>query len=119
VPFVFVLDPQGVGLLMKFPKDGSVWDIVLITLKTAAGLGALAAAAQNWALRQNTLFERLLWTLAGFLLVFPSLIEAGVEGISGLDVPHPAPFGLAIVVTLLLKQWRSRELPNDQLKQIG
>jgi TRAP transporter 4TM/12TM fusion protein len=119
VPFVFVLDPQGVGLLMKFPKDGTVWDIVLITLKTAAGLGALAAAAQNWALRQNTLIERVLWTLAGFLLVFPSLIEAAVEGVSGLDVPHPAPFGLAIVVTLLLKQWRSRELPKDQLKQIG
>ena len=31
VPFVFVLDPQGVGLLMKIPKDGSVWDILLIT----------------------------------------------------------------------------------------
>src|SRR5215208_4471628 len=56
VPFVFVLDPQGIGLLMKIPKDGSVWDIVLITLKTAAGLGALAAAAQNWALRRNTAF---------------------------------------------------------------
>ena len=25
VPFVFVLDPQGVGLLMKIPKDGSVY----------------------------------------------------------------------------------------------
>ena len=24
VPFVFVLDPQGVGLLMKIPKDGIV-----------------------------------------------------------------------------------------------
>jgi TRAP-type uncharacterized transport system fused permease subunit len=109
VPFVFVLDPQGVGLLMKIPKDGSVWDIVLITLKTAAGLGALAAAAQNWALRQNTLFERLLWTLAGFLLVFPSLIEAFVERITGLDVPHPAPLGLAIVAALLIKQYKSRE----------
>ena len=35
VPFVFVLDPQGVGLLMKIPKDGSVYDIIWITLKTA------------------------------------------------------------------------------------
>ena len=24
VPFVFVLDPQGVGLLLKIPKDGSL-----------------------------------------------------------------------------------------------
>ena len=29
VPFVFVLDPNGIGLLMKVPKDGSVLDIVL------------------------------------------------------------------------------------------
>jgi TRAP transporter 4TM/12TM fusion protein len=107
VPFVFVLDPQGVGLLMKIPKDGSVWDIVLVTLKTAAGLGALAAAAQNWALRQNTAVERALWLLAGLLLVFPSLIEAFAERISGYDVPQPAPLGLAIVVLLLLKQFKS------------
>jgi len=105
VPFVFVLDPQGVGLLMKIPKDGSVWDIVLITAKTAAGLAALAAGAQNWALRKNTPAERALWVLAGLLLVFPSLLEAMAEAISGHDVPHPAPFGLAIAAALLLKQY--------------
>jgi TRAP transporter 4TM/12TM fusion protein len=105
VPFVFVLDPLGVGLLMKIPKDGSVWDIVLITAKAAAGLAALACAAQNWALRQNTLAERLLWLLAGLLLVFPSLIEAVAETITGYDVPHPAPFGLAIAAAMLLKQY--------------
>jgi TRAP-type uncharacterized transport system fused permease subunit len=105
VPFVFVLDPLGVGLLMKIPKDGSTWDIVLITAKAAAGLGALACAAQNWALRQNTLVERGLWLLAGLLLVFPSLLEATAETISGYDVPHPAPFGLAIGIALLLKQY--------------
>jgi len=113
VPFVFVLDPQGVGLLMKIPKDGSVWDIVIVTAKTAAGLAALAAAAQNWALRQNTPVERLLWLLAGLLLVFPSLIEALAERITGLDVPHPAPLGLAIAAVLLLKQWRSRDLAKQ------
>src|SRR5437667_119828 len=107
VPFVFVLDPQGVGLLMKIPKDGSVWDIVIVSLKTAAGLGALAAAAQNWGLRQNTPVERLLWLLAGLLLVFPSLIEALAERITGMDVPQPAPLGLAIAAVLLLKQWRT------------
>jgi TRAP transporter 4TM/12TM fusion protein len=105
VPFIFVLDPLGVGLLMKIPKDGSAWDIVLVTAKAAAGLGALACAAQNWALRQNTLLERGLWLLAGLLLVFPSLLEAMAETISGYDVPHPAPFGLAIGIALLLKQY--------------
>jgi TRAP-type uncharacterized transport system fused permease subunit len=104
VPFVFVLDPQGVGLLMKIPKDGSIYDIIWITLKTGIGLGALAAAAQNWALRRNTTGERVLWLLSGLLLVFPSLIEALAEAITGLDVPYPAPFGLALGVALLLKQ---------------
>jgi TRAP transporter 4TM/12TM fusion protein len=107
VPFVFVLDPKGVGLLMSIPKDGSVWDIVLITAKTGAGLACLAAAAQNWALRQNTRAERGLWAFAGLLLVFPSLIEAIAESISGYDVPHPAPLGLAIAAALLLKQYFS------------
>src|SRR5215471_3115302 len=105
VPFVFVLDPQGIGLLMKIPKDGSVWDIFIVTAKTAVGLAALAAAAQNWALRQNTAIERVLWLLAGLLLVFPSPLEALAEGASGYDVPHPAPLGLVIAVALLLKQY--------------
>jgi TRAP transporter 4TM/12TM fusion protein len=104
VPFVFVLDPQGIGLLMKLPKDGSIYDIVWITVKTAIGLGALAAAAQNWALRRNTLTERVLWLLCGLLLVFPSLLEGMLEGISGLDIPHPVPFGFALGAALLLKQ---------------
>ena len=104
VPFVFVLDPQGIGLLMKIPKDGSIYDIIWITLKTGIGLGALAAAAQNWALRRNTHAERALWLLCGLLLVFPSLLEALAEAITGLDVPHPAPFGLALGAALLLKQ---------------
>src|SRR5205807_1078516 len=105
VPFVFVLDPLGVGLLMHIPKDGSIWDIVLITAKAAAGLAALACAAQNWALRRNTSLERALWLLAGLLLVFPSLLEAGAESITGYDVPHPAPFGFVIGAALLLKQY--------------
>ena len=101
----FILDPDGVGLLMKIPKDGTFWAIILITLKTAAGLGALAAAAQNWALRRNTVVERVLFVLSGLLLVFPSLLEALAERISGFDVPHPAPFGLAIAAAVLLKQY--------------
>jgi TRAP transporter 4TM/12TM fusion protein len=105
VPFVFILDPDGVGLLLTVPKGGSGWSIVLITLKTAAGLACLAAAAQNWALRKNTPMERVLWVIAGLLLVFPSLLEPLAEKISGYDVPHPAPIGLAIAALVLLKQY--------------
>src|ERR1700681_2758429 len=111
VPFVFVLDPLGVGLLMKIPKDGSVADIFIITLKTAAGLAALAAGAQNWALRRNTFAERALWILAGLLLVFPSLIEATAEELSGYDLPHPAPFGLVLMAAVLVRQYMTRSGP--------
>ncbi len=65
VPFVFVLDPQGLGLLLKIPPGGSVYDIIWITAVTGIGLAALAAAAQGWALRRTFLVERLLFGLSG------------------------------------------------------
>jgi len=109
VPFVFVLDPDGIGLLLKMPKDGTVWNIIWITFKTAIGLAALAVAAQNWAFHRTAMWERAAWLIAGLLLVFPSLLEALAETITGYDFPSPAPFGLAITATLLLKQkyWRA------------
>ena len=105
VPFVFVCDPLGIGLLMKIPKDGSIIDIIWITAITGAGLGALSVAAQSWALRRTTLVERGLFLFTGLLLVFPSLLEAMAESITGLDIPHPAPFGLALGAGLLIWQW--------------
>jgi len=106
VPFVFVLDPQGLGLLMKIPKGGSVYDILWITAVTGAGLAALAAAAQGWAIRRTPAIERLLFGLAGLLLVFPSLLEALFELVTGLDIPYPVPFGLTLGIVLLLWQWK-------------
>src|SRR5581483_7319481 len=104
VPFVFVLDPQGIGLLLKIPPGGSWVDIVLITLKAAAGLAALAAAAQGWALRRTTPTERVLLTIAGLFLVFPSLLEALLEAAIGRDIDYTATFGLALAIAVLLKQ---------------
>ena len=112
VPFVFVLDPQGIGLLLKIPKDGSWVDIVLITGKTALGLAALAAAAQGWALRKTTTAERVLLVLAGLFLVFPSLLEALIEAIIGRDISYTATFGLAIAAAVLLKQ-RMQPAPSQ------
>ena len=106
VPFVFVLDPLGIGLLMNIPKGGSWLDVVWITAITAAGLGALSVAAQSWALRHTTPVERFLFLISGLLLVFPSLLEALLELITGLDIPHPAPFGLVLGAALLLWQWQ-------------
>jgi TRAP-type uncharacterized transport system fused permease subunit len=105
VPFAFVLVPDGVGLLLKVPTGGSWVNIVWITFVTAAGLAALASAAQGWALRRITGTERGVLILSGLLLVFPSLLEAILERITGLDIPYPAPFGLALGAALLLWQW--------------
>lgn len=104
VPFVFVLDPQGIGLLLKMPKDGTVVDIIWITFKTATGLLMLAAAAQNWALRRNTPFERGLFLVGGLLLVFPSLMEALAEAVSGRDIAYTAQVGLVLAAAVLIKQ---------------
>ena len=104
VPFVFVLDPQGVGLLLKLPAGGNAIDIVWITVKTAAGLTCLAFAAQNWALRHTILVERLLFLLAGLLLIFPSLLEAFAEAIIGRDIAYTATAGFVIAAALLLRQ---------------
>ena len=122
VPFVFVLDPQGIGLLLKLPKDGSWIDIVLITGKTALGLAALAAAAQGWALRRTTTAERLLLVLAGLFLVFPSLLEALMEVMIGRDISYTATFGLAIAIAVLLKQRMQPEGPrrtSDNRAKLG
>ena len=112
VPFVFVLDPQGIGLLLKIPKDGSWIDIVLVTAKATLGLAALAAAAQGWALRKTTLVERLLLALAGLFLVFPSLLEALMEAVIGRDIDYTATFGLAIGAAVLLRQRMTLAAPR-------
>lgn len=116
VPFVFVLDPQGLGLLLQLPKGGSWVDIVLITLKAAVGLGALACAAQGWALRRTTSLERSLLTLAGLFLVFPSLLEAVIEAAIGRDISYTAAIGVLLFAIVLLKQ---RLQPGLQMQASG
>ncbi|MBX9773365.1 MAG: TRAP transporter fused permease subunit [Xanthobacteraceae bacterium] len=105
VPFVFVLDPQGIGLLLELPNNGSWVDIVQITVKTGLGLAALASAAQGWALRKTTRAERLLLLLAGLLMTFPGLLEALMEAIIGRDIDYTATFGILIGAAVVIKQW--------------
>ncbi len=116
VPFVFVLDPQGLGLLLKIPDGGSWVDVVLITMKATVGLGALACAAQGWALRRTTALERILLTLAGLFLIFPSLLEALVEAAIGRDISYTAGIGVVLFVIVLLKQ---RLQPEPQIQASG
>lgn len=75
LPFMFVLDPSGTGLLL----DGSFknlanadWvSIALVTGTAAAGIAALAGGLQGWLLCRTNLLERWMLIIAGLMLVYP------------------------------------------------
>jgi TRAP transporter 4TM/12TM fusion protein len=106
VPFVFVLDPQGIGLLLTTPKGGSWVDIVEITLETGAGIAILALATQGWFLKKNTVIESVLFGFAGVFLVFPAIISVIARPILGVDinafVPGLSDVGLRIGYNVVL-----------------
>jgi TRAP transporter 4TM/12TM fusion protein len=85
VPFAFVLHPAGVGLLL----EGSVFQIVHVTVTAFIGIAALAFGVQGWMFRRTTLLERLLLIGAGLLLVYPSggwIDLAGVASVAAAVV---------------------------------
>ena len=104
LPFVFVTDPLGVGLLLQLSPGMSWGDVAWITLLATLGLGLLAAAAQGMGLRRMAGWERWLSGLAGTLLIFPSAIDGLIEALSGLSVPAPHWAGLALGSVLLAWQ---------------
>ncbi len=75
VPFMFVLDPSGQGLLLmgstKALATANWWSIAEVTLTAAMGVAALAAGFQGWALKRTTAIERAMLIVAGFALVYP------------------------------------------------
>jgi len=83
VPFAFVLEPEGIGLLLKVPKGGDWVDIVEIGVSTLLGVFVLAIALQGWLIRKATTVERGLLLLAGMLFVMPSVFDPLVAGMIG------------------------------------
>ena len=79
VPFMFVLDPSGQGLLLmgssKALASANWWSIAEVTFTAALGVAALAAGFQGWALKRATWIERCMLIVAGFALVYPSLVS--------------------------------------------
>ena len=75
VPFVFTLDPSGMGLLMQSPLATVIWT----TLTAAAGVAAFAAAFGGWIRRAATGLERIGAGAAGGLLIAPS-VGADIAG---------------------------------------
>jgi TRAP-type uncharacterized transport system fused permease subunit len=82
VPFVFVLDPAGVGLLLKRPPDGSWINTAWIALTACLGIAALAAGTQKWLLSACNQFERWVLIVCGLLLVYPAP-AADIIGLAG------------------------------------
>jgi len=67
VPFMFTLDPKGVGILLK----GPVLDVIWTTITAFIGILALAGGVENWFLKKTTLYERIMLLVAGLMLVYP------------------------------------------------
>jgi TRAP transporter 4TM/12TM fusion protein len=67
VPFMFTLDPKGIGILLK----GSVVDVIWATVSAFIGLAALAGGVENWFYKKTNLYERIMLLVAGLLLVYP------------------------------------------------
>ena len=74
VPFLFVLDPAGVGLLLKMPPDGSLGQVLWITVTAFIGIAALAGGVQAWFLRNCLAWQRWILIAAGLFLVYPKLL---------------------------------------------
>ena len=95
VPFMFVLDPAGQGLLLmgstKALATADWWSIAQVTLTCAVGIAALAAGFQGWALKRTTLAERWMLIVAGFALVYPGALA---------DI-----IGFGLVIAALAVQW--------------
>jgi len=76
IPFMFVLDPSGIGLLLtgSFKNLGHAdWpSIALVTVTAAFGIAALAAGLQGWAVRKTTAAERTMLIVAGLALMYPA-----------------------------------------------
>lgn len=105
-PFIFVLDPIGIGLLLETPK-GMGWGWILwVTLGAAGGVVAFAVAAQGHLWRPLGIGTRVLFGLAGIALTFPGVIDDWVGGLVAARL-----IGLAVLAAVLVYEYR---LPRPQ-----
>jgi TRAP-type uncharacterized transport system fused permease subunit len=91
VPFMFVLDPSGLGLLLtgsiKSLATADWGSILLVSLTCALGIAALAFGVQGWMIRKTTRIEQVMLIAAGIALVYPkALFDAIGIGLMALAV---------------------------------
>jgi TRAP-type uncharacterized transport system fused permease subunit len=95
-PFTFVLDPSGVGLLLKGPVLSMLW----VIFTAFAGIFCLAAGVDGWFFRRANIAERVILIAAGLALVYPSPFGDGIG------------FGLLVLAAIsqkLIRRATSRE----------
>jgi len=104
VPFVFVLDPDGVGLLLRLPSGAGAWIVGWTTLCTAIGIAAYAGATQGWFFAALNVVERTALVVAGTLLLFPSILDAAFDFVAA---SHIEPLKLVgILLTVAIGAWK-------------
>ncbi len=72
VPFFFVLDPLGAGVLLKLPAGATWLQVSWVVFMCFVAIAALAAGLQGWALRKTTWLERSMLVAGGLLVIAPS-----------------------------------------------
>jgi len=105
VPFAFILEPDGVGLLLKLPKGGDWTDIVEITVSTTLGILALSAGFQGWLLRRTALVERVLLIVAGFLFLMPAVFDVPITKLTGHHLVGAHVIGVLFGLAAIATQW--------------
>ena len=78
VPFMFVLDPSGTGLLLtgsfKTLAQADWGSVARVTITAAFGIAALAGGLQGWLFQRTTHIERWMLVIAGLMLVYPAAL---------------------------------------------
>ena len=99
VPFMFVLEPSGQGLLLMGSTKalaGADWgSIAWVTFSAAAGIVALACGFQGWLLKRASFPERAMLIVAGFALVYTHLVS---------DI-----IGFSCIAAVVTMQWMRRD----------
>ena len=70
VPFMFVLAPEGIGLLLEGGTANMIWSFITAMI----GIVGIAAGASGWLFRRTALWERAVMIVGGLLLVYSSVI---------------------------------------------
>ncbi|MGQ9654316.1 MAG: TRAP transporter permease [Thermodesulfobacteriota bacterium] len=86
VPFMFTLDPRGLGILLKGPPVEVLWTVVTALV----GIAAVAGGVEDWFFKRTTLYERIMLLAGGLLLVYPT--------------PTSDAIGLGLVAVAMLSQ---------------